>query len=168
MAAVMPSKQWPPRALSCTSLTGWALKRQQASLRWVSSTMLGPRSLLGLPLHWPQLGSAMPFWRPFSQAWLLRWWSLQYLGGCCIYAAAHVPTKCQGPMPPASALSFLSHSAIPQQSGSSPGAVPLLQTFITAYLELIMLGQLKKGQSVLIHAGASGVGKAPMMCGIPV
>lgn len=34
----------------------------------------------------------------------------------------------------------------------------LLQTFLTAYLELVMLGQLSKGQSVLIHAGASGVG----------
>ena len=44
----------------------------------------------------------------------------------------------------------------------------VLQTFITAYLELIMLGQLKKGQSVLIHAGASGVGEALMMCGVPV
>ena len=33
------------------------------------------------------------------------------------------------------------------------------QTFLTAYLELVMLGSLCKGQSVLIHAGASGVGK---------
>ena len=31
-----------------------------------------------------------------------------------------------------------------------------------------MLGQLKKGQSVLIHAGASGVGEATMMCSNPV
>ena len=43
----------------------------------------------------------------------------------------------------------------------------MLQTFITAYLELIMLGQLKKGQSVLIHAGASGVGEGHMLCGVP-
>ncbi len=34
----------------------------------------------------------------------------------------------------------------------------LLQVFLTAYLELVMLGGLSKGQSVLIHAGASGVG----------
>ncbi len=44
----------------------------------------------------------------------------------------------------------------------------MLQTFITAYLELIMLGKLERGQSVLIHAGASGVGEAPLMCGVPV
>ena len=68
----------------------------------------------------------------------------------------------------ASALSHLAHAAVPQHSGSSPGAVPVLQTFITAYLELIVLGQLKRGQSVLIHAGASGVGEAPIMCGVPV
>ncbi len=36
----------------------------------------------------------------------------------------------------------------------------LLQVFLTAYLELVMLGGLSKGQSVLIHAGASGVGKS--------
>ena len=34
----------------------------------------------------------------------------------------------------------------------------LLQVFLTAYLELVMLGGLAKGQNVLIHAGASGVG----------
>lgn len=35
----------------------------------------------------------------------------------------------------------------------------VLQTFLTAYLELVMLGGLSKGQSALIHAGASGVGE---------
>ena len=34
-----------------------------------------------------------------------------------------------------------------------------MQVFLTAYLELVMLGGLSKGQSVLIHAGASGVGQ---------
>ena len=37
--------------------------------------------------------------------------------------------------------------------------VLLLQVFLTAYLELVMLGGLSKGQSCLIHAGASGVGQ---------
>ena len=37
----------------------------------------------------------------------------------------------------------------------------LLQVFLTAYLELVMLGGLSKGQSVLIHAGAGGVGAPP-------
>ena len=36
-----------------------------------------------------------------------------------------------------------------------------LQVFLTAYLELVMLGALSQGQSVLIHAGASGVGQLP-------
>lgn len=31
---------------------------------------------------------------------------------------------------------------------------------MTAYLELVVLGKLKKGESLLIHAGASGVGVA--------
>lgn len=34
-----------------------------------------------------------------------------------------------------------------------------MQVFLTAYLELVMLGGLSKEQSVLIHAGASGVGQ---------
>eukprot|EP00891_Asterochloris_glomerata_P009055 jgi/Astpho2/9055/Aster-02714 len=52
---------------------------------------------------------------------------------------------------------FIMH--IPDRLGFEEAAgIP--ETFITAYLELIMLGQLKKGQSVLIHAGASGVGCA--------
>lgn len=33
-----------------------------------------------------------------------------------------------------------------------------IETFITAYQSLCLIGQLKKGQRVLIHAGASGVG----------
>ena len=36
---------------------------------------------------------------------------------------------------------------------------------MTAYLELVMLGGLSKGQQVLIHAGASGVGQSLLtMC----
>ena len=45
--------------------------------------------------------------------------------------------------------------------GQSAEAVCPLQVFLTAYLELVMLGGLSKGQSVLIHAGASGVGQLP-------
>lgn len=39
-------------------------------------------------------------------------------------------------------------------------AAGIPEVFLTAYLELVMLGGLSKGQSVLIHAGASGVGTA--------
>ncbi len=35
----------------------------------------------------------------------------------------------------------------------------MVQVFLTAYLELVMLAGLSKGQTVLIHAGASGVGQ---------
>lgn len=38
------------------------------------------------------------------------------------------------------------------------GAIP--EAFETAYLNLFVLGHLKKGESALIHAGASGVGTA--------
>lgn len=41
---------------------------------------------------------------------------------------------------------------------TAAGGIP--EVFLTAYLELIQLGRLKKGESVLIHAGASGVGSA--------
>lgn len=34
------------------------------------------------------------------------------------------------------------------------------QVWITAFLELVMMAGLKRGDSVLIHAGASGVGTA--------
>ncbi len=36
----------------------------------------------------------------------------------------------------------------------------IAEVFLTAYLELVWLGQLKAGQRLLIHAGASGVGSA--------
>ncbi|MBC7658458.1 MAG: NAD(P)H-quinone oxidoreductase [Chitinophagaceae bacterium] len=36
----------------------------------------------------------------------------------------------------------------------------IAEVFLTAYLELVWLGQLQKGQRLLIHAGASGVGTA--------
>ena len=41
-------------------------------------------------------------------------------------------------------------------SEEEAAAVP--EAFITAYLELVLLGKLSKGQSLLVHAGASGVG----------
>ena len=31
----------------------------------------------------------------------------------------------------------------------------ICETWITAYLELVMLGELKQGQAILIHAGTS-------------
>lgn len=39
-------------------------------------------------------------------------------------------------------------------------AAAIPEVFLTAYLNLFWLGGLKKGQTVLIHAGASGVGTA--------
>jgi tumor protein p53-inducible protein 3 len=49
--------------------------------------------------------------------------------------------------------------AIPDSwSFEQAAAVP--EAFLTAYLELATLGELKPGESVLIHAGASGVGSA--------
>ena len=45
-----------------------------------------------------------------------------------------------------------------------------LQTFITCYLEIVMLGQLKQGQSVLIHGAAGGIGTPALWlsaCGVP-
>lgn len=45
-----------------------------------------------------------------------------------------------------------------QLSFEEAAAVP--EAFLTAYLNLFSLGQLKKGESVLVHAGASGVGTA--------
>ncbi|MEX0945139.1 MAG: NAD(P)H-quinone oxidoreductase [Balneolaceae bacterium] len=39
-------------------------------------------------------------------------------------------------------------------------AAAIPEVFLTAYLSLIWLGGLKKGETVLIHAGASGVGTA--------
>jgi tumor protein p53-inducible protein 3 len=35
-----------------------------------------------------------------------------------------------------------------------------MQAWLTAYLELVWLGKLQKGEDLLIHAGASGVGTA--------
>lgn len=36
----------------------------------------------------------------------------------------------------------------------------IVEVFVTAYLELCILGELQRGEKVLIHAGASGVGTA--------
>lgn len=38
------------------------------------------------------------------------------------------------------------------------GAIP--EAFLTAYLNLFMLGELQQGQTVLVHSGGSGVGSA--------
>lgn len=48
---------------------------------------------------------------------------------------------------------------IPEQmSFEEAAAIP--EAFLTAYLKLVILGEAKKKESVLIHAGASGVGTA--------
>src|SRR5690606_3956803 len=36
----------------------------------------------------------------------------------------------------------------------------IVEVFVTAFLELVELGRLSRGERVLIHAGASGVGSA--------
>lgn len=64
-------------------------------------------------------------------------------GGYAQYAVA--PEGFVMPLP--KNLSFAEGAGIPE-------------VFLTAYLELVMLGGLSKGQQVLIHAGASGVGTA--------
>lgn len=49
--------------------------------------------------------------------------------------------------------------AIPQNlSFEQAAAIP--ETFLTAYQALVFLGKLQRGQTVLIHAGGSGVGTA--------
>lgn len=58
---------------------------------------------------------------------------------------AVVPVGMAMPVPPA--LSFEQAAAIPE-------------AFLTAYLNLFTLGRLQAGETVLIHAGASGIGTA--------
>lgn len=49
--------------------------------------------------------------------------------------------------------------AIPQNlSFEQAAAIP--ETFLTAYQALVLLGELQRGETVLIHAGGSGVGTA--------
>lgn len=64
-------------------------------------------------------------------------------GGYAEYVT--VPADLALPMPPA--MTFTEAAAIPE-------------AFLTAFQALYWLGQLKPGQRVLIHAGASGVGTA--------
>ncbi|OBZ81565.1 Quinone oxidoreductase PIG3 [Choanephora cucurbitarum] len=64
-------------------------------------------------------------------------------GGYAQYAVLHEALTMHKP----DALSFEQAAAIPE-------------TWFTAYQALFFVGQLKKGQDVLIHAGASGVGIA--------
>ncbi|KAI8066257.1 NADPH:quinone reductase-like protein [Gilbertella persicaria] len=64
-------------------------------------------------------------------------------GGYAQYAVLHESLTMHKP----DALSFEEAAAIPE-------------TWFTAYQALFFVGQLKKGQDVLIHAGASGVGIA--------
>ncbi|KAI8328032.1 NADPH:quinone reductase-like protein [Blakeslea trispora] len=64
-------------------------------------------------------------------------------GGYAEYAVLHESLTMHKP----DALSFEQAAAIPE-------------TWFTAYQALFFVGQLKKGQDVLIHAGASGVGIA--------
>lgn len=64
-------------------------------------------------------------------------------GGYAEYAA--IPADMAIPIP--ENLSFEEAAAIPE-------------VFLTAYLNTIWLGKLKQGETILIHAGASGVGTA--------
>lgn len=64
-------------------------------------------------------------------------------GGYAEYVA--IPADMAIPIP--ESLSYEEAAAIPE-------------VFLTAYLNLFTLGQLQSGQTVLIHAGASGVGTA--------
>lgn len=64
-------------------------------------------------------------------------------GGYAQYAA--IPAGMAMPVP--ENLSFEEGAAIPE-------------VFLTAYMNMFDLGKLQKGQSILIHAGASGVGTA--------
>ena len=64
-------------------------------------------------------------------------------GGYAQYAV--IPADMAIPIP--ESFSFIDAAAIPE-------------VYLTAYLNLFELGKLKKGQYVLIHAGASGVGTA--------
>lgn len=49
-------------------------------------------------------------------------------------------------------------------SDEQAAAIP--EAFLTAYLNLFWLGKLEEGQSVLIHAGASGVGTAAIQTAV--
>jgi tumor protein p53-inducible protein 3 len=58
-------------------------------------------------------------------------------------------------------ISIPAKMAIPiPDSFSFEQAAAIPEVFLTAYLNLFVLGGLKQGQTVLIHAGASGVGTA--------
>jgi putative PIG3 family NAD(P)H quinone oxidoreductase len=46
-----------------------------------------------------------------------------------------------------------------------PQAAAIPEAFLTAYLNLVIEGGLKKGDSLLVHAGASGVGLASIQVG---
>ncbi len=100
----------------------------------------GVSPILGLEMAGivEEVGSAVSGWREGDQVC-----GLLPGGGYAEYVT--IPAKMAMPIP--EALSFEEAAAIPE-------------VFLTAYQALYWLGDLKSGQNVLVHAGASGVGTA--------
>jgi tumor protein p53-inducible protein 3 len=100
----------------------------------------GESEILGLEMAGEvvQVGSACGNWKIGD-----RVCGLLPGGGYAEYAV--IPAKMAIPIP--ETLDFEQAAAIPE-------------VFLTAFLNLRMLGQFKEGQTALIHAGASGVGTA--------
>lgn len=85
-----------------------------------------------------EIGSDVTHWKPGDEVC-----GLLPGGGYAEYSVIHKDLA----MPKPSNLMF-------------PVAAALPETFLTAYQALIWLGELQPGQSVLIHAGAGGVGSS--------
>jgi putative PIG3 family NAD(P)H quinone oxidoreductase len=100
----------------------------------------GASTLLGLETAGDveSVGAGVTRWKPGDRVMAL-------LAGGGYAEKAALPAEQAMPIP--AGLSYEQAAAIPE-------------TFLTAYLELIRLGGLQRGESVLIHAGASGVGTA--------
>lgn len=56
-----------------------------------------------------------------------------------------------------------SRSVVPIPPGlTNSEAAAFLETYLTAYLNIFLLGEIKKGETVLIHGGSGGVGTAAL------
>lgn len=100
----------------------------------------GTSSIIGLEMAGEivELGKNVTSWKVGD-----RVFALLSGGGYAEYI--NIPAQMAMPIP--ENLSFEEASAIPE-------------AFLTAYLSICWLGELKRGQKVLVHAGASGVGTA--------
>lgn len=100
----------------------------------------GASDILGLEMAGivEKVGERVTKWKPGDFVF-----ALLPSGGYAEYCT--IPEKMAMPIP--ENLSFKEASAIPE-------------TFLTAYQALLWLGELKQNETVLIHAGASGVGTA--------